>query len=85
MPLHEPIATRQAGARQLRSYRDELSKWSRKTTRQYAIAIVALSLGLLFVITAAGFGVAAGFHYLALRYGINIAAAMHGGAFLVSL
>jgi hypothetical protein len=83
MALHEPIAIHQAGAHQLRSYRGEVSVWSGKIMRRYVMAVVVLLLGALFLLTAGGFGVAAGFHCLAIRYGWNVAVATLGGGFLV--
>jgi hypothetical protein len=83
MALHEPIATHQAGARELRSYSGDLSKWGRDIIRRYTTAIIFLVLGAIFLLVAAGFGVVAIFHFLALQYGLNIAFAIVGGFFVV--
>jgi hypothetical protein len=83
MALHEPIATHQAGARQLRSYSGDLGKWGGDIIQRYTTAIVFLVLGALFILVAAGIGVAAVFHFLEHEYGLNIAFAAVGGFFVV--
>jgi hypothetical protein len=74
MALHEPIATHQAGARQLRTYSGDLAKWGGDLVGRYMTAIGFLILGAPFVLVAAGFGVAAIFH---------VAFAVIGGFFVV--
>ena len=58
MALHEPIATHQAGARQLRSYSGDLSRWGGDIIRRYTTAIIFLVLEAIFLLVASGFGVA---------------------------
>lgn len=83
MALHQPIATHRAGARQLKSYSADLRAWIGDILRRYATAIVLAVIGALFVIVAVGFGVAALFHFLELRYGLNVAFASVGGFFII--
>ncbi len=83
MPLHEPIPTHRAGARQLRSYGADLSGWVGDIMRRYTTAVILVAIGALFVLIAAGFGVAAVFHFLELHYGLNVAFAGVGGFFVV--
>src|SRR5262245_21253891 len=79
----EPIATHRAGSKLLRSYVGKVGRWARSITRQYALGVGILVTGVLFLLVAAGFGVAAIFHFLTLRYGVNIAFAVVGGFFLI--
>src|SRR5262249_1697638 len=79
----EPIATYRAGSKLLRSYVGKVGRWARSITRQYALGVGILVAGVLFLLVAAGFGAAAIFHLLTLRYGVNIAFAVVGGFFLI--
>ena len=67
----------------LRSYGSEVKSWGGRIVRRYLVAVTLLAAGGLFILAAAGFGIAAGFHFVALRYGENIAFAVLGGSFLV--
>src|SRR5262249_53270579 len=69
--------------KQLRSYRNEVSSWGGRIARRYVVALAISVGGGLFVLVAAGFGVAAVFHFLALHYGVNIAFLVLGGFFLI--
>ena len=83
MALHEPIATHRAGARQLRSYSGDLTRWVGDIVRRYTTAVVLMVIGALLVLVAVGFGVAAVFHFLELHYGLNVAFASVGGFFVI--
>jgi hypothetical protein len=83
MALSDPIAANIAAKNQLRSYRREVSSWGTKIARRYVLGLVALAGGALFVLVAAGFGIAAAFHFLALHYGVYVALLVLGGTFLV--
>jgi hypothetical protein len=83
MALSDPIAPQTAAKEQLLSYRKEVSSWGGKIARRYVVGLAILAAGGLFVLVAAGFGVAAVFHFLALHYGVNIAFPVLGGVFLI--
>jgi len=83
MALHEPIATHQAGARQLKSYSADLRGWIGDITRRYATGLILAVIGALLILVALGFGVAALFHFVELHYGLNVAFASFGGFFVV--
>ncbi len=83
MALNRPIATHRAGAGQLRSYGADLSGWLGDIMKRYATAVILTVLGALLILVAAGFGVAAVFHFLALEFGLNVAFASVGGFFIV--
>jgi hypothetical protein len=83
MALSDPIAPHSAARKQLRSYRNEVSSWGGKIARRYVVGLAILTVGVLLVLVAAGFGVAAISHFFALHYGVNIALLVMGGFFLV--
>lgn len=68
----------------LRSYLVDLRRWIGRIVTGYALAGGFLLAGALAVLVAIGVGVAAAFYAIQLRYGVWIAYAAIGGAFLVS-
>lgn len=67
----------------VRSYGGDLRGWMGGIVKRYQIAAAVLVGGLLALLVAVGFGIAAVFHFVALRYGENVAIAGVGGFFAV--
>ncbi|PAY06746.1 hypothetical protein CK489_28205 [Bradyrhizobium sp. UFLA03-84] len=66
-----------------RSYLADLRQWIGQVMTGYALACAFMLVGAMSLLVAIGIGVAAGFHALEVRYGIWIAYAVVGGAFLL--
>jgi hypothetical protein len=77
------LKTRPSGQRLVRSYGGDLRSWMGGIVKRYEIAAAILVGGLLALLVAIGFGIAAVFHFVALRYGENVALAGVGGFFAV--
>jgi hypothetical protein len=67
----------------LHSYAVDLRKWGTRLVTGYAVAVGVMLAGAIFIIVAAGIGVAAAFHFLETRYGAPVAYGALGGVFLV--
>lgn len=65
----------------VRSYGSDLRKWAGGIARRYAVAVAILIVGVLAALVTVGFGIAAVFHFVELRYGPNVAFASVGGFF----
>jgi hypothetical protein len=76
-----PERPRLSGSRLLRSYAGDVRDWASGIVRQYEIAAFVLLASALALLIAFGFGIAALFHFVALRYGENTAFAILGGGF----
>jgi hypothetical protein len=66
----------------LRSYGRDVKGWAARLAAGYGIAAALLIGGLLAVFGAIAVGAIALFHFIALRYGIDIAFAVLGGGLL---
>jgi len=78
-----PVRLRSSGAVLLRSYGEDVRDWASGIAKRYEIAALVLIVGALALLVAIGFGIAALFHFVALRYGEYIAFAILGGGFAV--
>ena len=76
-----PERLRLSGSRLLRSYAGDVRDWASGIAKRYEIAALVLLASALALLIAFGFGLAALFHFIALRYGENTAFAILGGAF----
>lgn len=65
------------------SYLADWRRWIGRRVTGYAIACGFLLMGAVSLLVAIGVGIATGFHALEMRYGIWIAYAAIGGAFLL--
>jgi len=74
-------SSRPSGTKLVRSYGGDLRKWAVGIARRYAVAVAVLIIGVLAALVAVGFGIAAVFHFVELRYGPNVAFAAVGGFF----
>jgi hypothetical protein len=83
MAISDPASSRQSGTSALRSYIDDLERWLSGIRKRYVVALAILLVGAAGALTATGFGVAALFRLIELRYGPDIALAALGGLFAV--
>jgi hypothetical protein len=74
---------RSPGAALLRSYGEDVRDWASGITKRYEIAALILLASAFAILVAIGFGIAALFHFVALRYGEYTAFAILGGGFAV--
>ena len=75
--------SRPSGSNLVRSYGGDLRKWAGGIARRCAVAVAVLIIGVFTALVAVGFGIAAVFHFVELRYGPNVAFASVGGFFAV--
>ncbi|SHN80605.1 hypothetical protein [Bradyrhizobium erythrophlei] len=81
--MSELAKSRASAGGLVRSYGNDLRGWAGSIANRYrsaAVVVVGSSLALLIAI---GFGIAAAFHFFALRFGENTAYASVGGFFAV--
>ncbi len=78
-----PDKLRSPGAALLRSYGQEVRDWAGGIAKRYEIAALILIASALALLVALGFGIAALFHFVALRYGEYLAFAILGGGFAI--
>jgi hypothetical protein len=74
---------RRSGTSILRSYGTDVKTWASGIVRGYAVAVSVLLGGGVAVLTAAGFGVAALFRFIELRYGTDVALETLSGFFAI--
>jgi hypothetical protein len=74
-------SSRRSGPGIIRSYAADLTGWARGIAARYAVAVVVLLCGAIAVLVAVGFGIAALFRFIELRYGVEIAFWTLGGFF----
>ena len=63
-----------------RSYVDDVRRWMARATMGYVVAVGLMLVGAVSIIAAIAVGLAAGFHFLAMRYGIYAAYGIVGGS-----
>jgi hypothetical protein len=76
-------SSRRFGPGIMRSYGADLKAWARGIATRYAVGVVVLLSGAIAVLVAVGFGIAALFRFIELRYGAEIAFWTLGGFFAV--
>jgi hypothetical protein len=82
--MKAPVTSKPRGfSALLRSYADDVKGWAARLATGYGIAAALLLGGILAVFGAIAVGAIALFHFLALRYGTNIAFAVLGGGLLL--
>jgi hypothetical protein len=83
MAISDPASSPRAATGILRSYVDDLKHWLSGIGKRYAVGLAILLVGTAAALTATGFGVAALFRFIELRYGPDVAIEALGCLFAV--
>ena len=74
---------RGASSALLRSYVADLRSWAARLVTGYGVAVAMLTAGVLAIFGAAAVGIGALFHFIAVRYGIDLAYAAVAGCLVI--